>query len=89
MTRLSINLCATCNGNLMLGKSILVFYGTERNLKDLMRNGYNATYGKIEMLTGDYSGFASVRIDKKNRLIFPVDESRVIVIACGSPYSDH
>lgn len=58
-------------------------------LKDLMRNGYNTTYGKIEMLKGDYSGFASVRIDKKNRLIFRVEESRVIIIACGSHYSDH
>ncbi|MDD6241062.1 MAG: hypothetical protein PUA93_05745 [Eubacteriales bacterium] len=28
-------------------------------------------------------------MDKKNRLLFRVDESRVIVIACGSPYSDH
>lgn len=34
-------------------------------LKDIMRNGYNASYGKVEMLKGDFSGFASVRIDKK------------------------
>lgn len=29
-----------------------------------------ASYGKVEMLRGDFAGFASVRIDKKNRIIF-------------------
>ena len=38
-------------------------------LKDIMRNGYECSYGKVEMLKGDFSGFASVRIDKKNRII--------------------
>lgn len=60
-----------------------------RLLKDLMRNGYNASYGKLEMLKGDFSGFASARIDKKNRIIFQVDETRVIIIQCGNHYSDH
>lgn len=31
-------------------------------LKDIMRNGYECSYGKVEMLRGDFSGFASVRI---------------------------
>ena len=39
-------------------------------IKDVMRNGYNASYGQVEMLKGDFAGFASVRIDKKNRMIF-------------------
>ena len=30
-------------------------------LKDIMRNGYECSYGKVEMLKGDFSGFASVR----------------------------
>ena len=34
-------------------------------IKDVMRNGYNASYGQVEMLKGDFAGFASVRIDKK------------------------
>lgn len=38
-------------------------------LKDIMRNGYECSYGNVEMLKGDFSGFASVRIDKKNRII--------------------
>lgn len=58
-------------------------------LKDIMRNGYQCTEGKPEMLKGDLSGFASVHIDKKNRLIFEVTEELVTVIACGNHYSDH
>ncbi|MCH4007207.1 MAG: Txe/YoeB family addiction module toxin [Eubacterium sp.] len=60
-----------------------------RLLKDIMRNGYSAVYGKVELLKGDFSGFASVRIDKKNRIIFSVDEFRVIIIQCGGHYEDH
>lgn len=36
-----------------------------RLLNDLMRNGYQASYGKVEMLKGSFSGFASVRIDRE------------------------
>ena len=46
-------------------------------LKDIMRNGYDCSYGKVEMLKGDFSGFASVRIDKKNRIIFSADDNKV------------
>ncbi len=57
-------------------------------LKDILRNGYNATYGKIEMLTGDLQGYASVRIDSKNRIVFRADQNTVTVIQCGGHYSD-
>ena len=57
-------------------------------LKDIMRNGYQCSYGKVEMLKGNFSGYASVRIDKKNRLIFCVDEATVTVIQCGNHYDD-
>ena len=57
-------------------------------LKDIQRNGYNATLGKPEMLKHDFSGFASVRIDKKNRIIFSVHNDTVIVIQCGGHYTD-
>lgn len=52
-------------------------------LKDIMRNGHDSSYGKVEMLKGDFSGYASVRIDKKNRIIFSVDDNKVTVIQCG------
>lgn len=60
-----------------------------RLLKDIMRNGYHCAEGRPEMLKGDLAGFASVRIDQKNRLIFRVTEQDVIIIACGNHYSDH
>lgn len=60
-----------------------------RLLTDLMRNGYEASYGKVEMLKGDFSGFASVRIDKKNRIIFQADDFQITVIQCGNHYLDH
>lgn len=65
------------------------FKKVNRLLKDLMRNGYEASYGKIEMLKGNFAGFASVRIDKKNRIIFRIDEFQVTVIQCGAHYHDH
>ena len=58
-------------------------------LKDIMRNGYGISTGGFEMLKGDLSGYASVRIDKKNRIIFQADENRVTVIGCGGHYGDH
>lgn len=56
-------------------------------IRDIRRNGYRGL-GKVEMLNGDLSGFASVRIDKKNRLVFCVDAESVTIIACGEHYSD-
>ena len=57
-------------------------------LKDVMRNGYRTSYGKVEMLKGNFSGYASVWIDHKNRLIFKVDEVTVYIIQCGGHYLD-
>ncbi len=57
-------------------------------LKDLMRNGYRCSYGKVEMLKGDLSGFASVRVDQKHRIIFQANEREIIVIQCGGHYND-
>lgn len=58
-------------------------------LKDVMRNGYDASYGKVELLKGDFTGYASIRIDQKNRIIFEVNDSMVVVIQCGNHYKDH
>ena len=62
--------------------------GTNKLLKDIMRNGYQCSYGKVEMLKGDFSGYASVRIDQKNRLIFSADDNTITVIQCGGHYDD-
>lgn len=43
---------------------------TNKLIKDIIRNGYDCSYGKVELLKNDFSGFGSVRIDQKNRIIF-------------------
>ncbi len=56
-------------------------------LKDVDRNGYKCK-GKPEPLTGKYSGFWSLRIDKKNRLIFRINNGMVEIAECRSHYGD-
>lgn len=53
-----------------------------------MRNGYNTSYGKIELLKGNFTGYASVRIDSKNRIIFKVTDEEVDIVKCGEHYND-
>jgi toxin YoeB len=36
-------------------------------LKDVMRNGYQASYGKVEMLKGNFRGYASVLMGHQGR----------------------
>ncbi|MCL1923538.1 MAG: Txe/YoeB family addiction module toxin [Propionibacteriaceae bacterium] len=54
-------------------------------LKSLRRNGLNSI-GKVERLRGDLSGFYSVRIDEKNRLVFQLEDDDVIIISCSGHY---
>jgi len=57
-------------------------------LEDIERNGYNCI-GKPEPLKGDLSGFWSVEIDQKNRIVFRIDEDGNLEIwQCGSHYRD-
>ena len=57
-------------------------------LEDIERNGYNCI-GKPEPLKGDLSDYWSVEIDKKNRIVFCVEEDgKIVIIQCGSHYRD-
>ena len=58
-----------------------------RLIKDIDRNGYSCT-GKPEQLTGDLSGFWSVRIDEKNRIVFRITGDVIHIAQCGSHYRD-
>ena len=58
-------------------------------VKDVQRNGYKCSYGKPEMLKGHLQGYASVRIDKKNRLVFSVNDKQISIVECGTHYHDH
>ena len=56
-------------------------------LKDIERNGYNGI-GKPEPLKDDLSGFWSVRIDEKNRIVFRIKDGKLEITQCGSHYRD-
>ena len=56
-------------------------------LKDIERNGYKSK-GKPEPLKGNLSGFWSVRIDQKNRLIFKIEDGKIEIVQCRTHYDD-
>ena len=56
-------------------------------IKDISRNGYQCS-GKPEQLKGDFAGYWSVRIDKKNRIVFRIVDDSVEIIQCRSHYRD-
>lgn len=58
-----------------------------RLLTDISRNGYNCT-GKAEPLKENLSGYWSVRIDEKNRIVFKVTNEQIEIIQCGTHYKD-
>ncbi len=58
-----------------------------RLIKDIDRNGYDCI-GKPEPLTGILSGYWSVRIDEKNRIVFRINGTNLEIIQCGTHYKD-
>ena len=56
-------------------------------LQDIERNGTNGI-GKPEQLSEDLSGFWSVKIDDKNRIVFRIQDGALIITQCGSHYRD-
>lgn len=58
-----------------------------RLLTDISRNGYNCA-GKAEPLKENLSGYWSVRIDEKNRIVFKVNGGQIEIIQCGTHYKD-
>ena len=58
-----------------------------RLIQDIDRNGYQCQ-GQPEPLKGDLSGFWSVYIDEKNRIVFRIVDNRMEIAQCGSHYRD-
>ena len=56
-------------------------------IKDIERNGYNCS-GKPEPLKAYLSGYWSVRIDNKNRIVFSINKNYLEIWQCGSHYRD-
>jgi len=57
-------------------------------IQDIERNGYNGV-GKPEPLKHDLSGYWSVQIDEKNRLVFRISDNKLEITQCGSHYRDN
>lgn len=56
-------------------------------LKEISRSPFEGT-GKPEALKGSLSGFWSRRIDKEHRLVYAVEENRIIVFSCRGHYDN-
>ena len=56
-------------------------------IKDIDRNGYHCL-GKPEPLQGNWSGYYSVRIDQKHRIVFRIVDDCLELVQCGSHYGD-
>lgn len=58
-----------------------------RLISDIERNGYACT-GKPEPLKDNLSGYWSVRIDEKNRIVFRIIDGKLEIMQCGTHYDD-
>jgi len=56
-------------------------------IQDIERNGYNCI-GKPEPMKYELTGFWSVEIDQKNRIVFRIEGDRLEITQCGSHYGD-
>lgn len=56
-------------------------------IKDIDRNGYDGI-ASPEPLKGELSGYYSRRIDSKNRIVYKIEEGKILIIQCGSHYKD-
>ena len=57
-------------------------------IKETQREPFSGI-GKPEPLKGDLSGYWSVHIDQKNRIVFRIDgEENLEIIQCGTHYGD-
>lgn len=54
---------------------------------DVERDAYRGI-GKPEPLRGDLSGYWSRRIDAANRLIYRIEDGKMIIVACRTHYGD-
>ena len=54
-------------------------------IKDIQRNG-NEGIGKPEPLQHELSGYWSRRIDDKNRLVYKISDTQIIIVACANHY---
>lgn len=56
-------------------------------VKDIRRNPFEGI-GKPELLKGNLTGFWSRRIDDEHRLVYMVEDNRIIIISCKGHYTN-
>lgn len=56
-------------------------------IQDAERNGYQGI-GKPEPLRGNLSGYWSRRIDDANRLVYRIEDEKIIIAGCRTHYGD-
>jgi len=56
-------------------------------IKDIQRNGYKCL-SKPEPLKGNYSGWWSIRINSKDRLVFKIEADNLVILKCKNHYKD-
>ena len=56
-------------------------------IKDIDRNGHDGI-GKPEQLSGDLSGWWSRRIDDCNRIVYKINNNKIIIAQCGTHYRE-
>lgn len=56
-------------------------------IKDVDRNGYKCK-GKPEPLSNNLSGYWSLRIDEKNRLVFRINDGTLEIAQCRTHYGE-
>ena len=56
-------------------------------ITDISRNG-NSGIGHPEELKGNLSGWWSREIDKKNRLVYRIENDEIVIMRCKDHYDD-
>lgn len=56
-------------------------------VKDIRRSPFDGI-GKPEPLKENLDGFWSRRIDEKHRLVYMVEENKVLIFSCRGHYND-
>jgi toxin YoeB len=62
-----------------------IFKKIQSLIKDTLRNPFGGI-GKPEPLKNNYSGYWSKRINKEHRLVYKIEENRLIIISCRYHY---
>jgi len=56
-------------------------------IKDIDRQPFTGI-GKPEPLKGDKQGYWSRRIDDANRIVYKIENEKIIIVQCGGHYND-